>query len=151
VTSAHTSRERACRARSSAHGWLVRAACDVLIVDDDDDIRETLVEILSHYGYEARGTENGSTALELLRDGELIPSLILLDLMMPVMDGFVFREKQLEDPKLRAIPVIVMSAFRDTMQRAKDLRPADALRKPPDLDLLLRHVATYCHRESGSG
>lgn len=125
-------------------------ACDVLIVDDDDDIRETLVEILSRYGYQARGAENGSTALDLLHDGGLIPKLILLDLMMPVMDGFVFREKQLDDPKLRAIPVIVMTAFRDAMARAADLEPVAVLTKPLELAQLLRHVAAFCSREISS-
>ncbi len=83
----------------------------IFVVDDDTDLRETLGELLLEEGYDARLCENGRVALEQLRRGER-PRLILLDLMMPEMNGWQFREAQLEDAELRDIPVVVMTASR---------------------------------------
>jgi CheY-like chemotaxis protein len=83
----------------------------ILVVDDDTDLRETLGELLSEEGYDTRLFENGRRALEFLRAGER-PKLILLDLMMPEMNGWQFREEQLKDADLRDIPVVVMTASR---------------------------------------
>jgi CheY-like chemotaxis protein len=83
----------------------------ILVVDDDTDLRETLGELLSEEGYDARLFENGRRALEFLRRGER-PKLILLDLMMPEMNGWQFREEQLRDAELKDIPVVVMTASR---------------------------------------
>lgn len=83
----------------------------IFVVDDDTDLRETLGELLLEEGYDARLCENGRVALEQLRRGER-PRLILLDLMMPEMNGWQFREAQLEDAALRDIPVVVMTASR---------------------------------------
>lgn len=81
----------------------------ILVVDDDTDLRETLGELLCDEGYDARLFENGRTALEFLRHGER-PKLILLDLMMPEMNGWQFREEQLKHAELKDIPVVVMTA-----------------------------------------
>lgn len=83
----------------------------IYVVDDDTDLRETLGELLAEEGYRPRLCENGRVALDGLRAGER-PGLILLDLMMPEMNGWQFREAQLEDPRLRDIPVVVMTASR---------------------------------------
>ncbi len=83
----------------------------IVVVDDDTDLRETLGELLVEEGYDARLFENGRAALDFLHDGG-DPGLILLDLMMPVMNGWQFREAQLQDVSLREIPVDVMTASR---------------------------------------
>jgi CheY-like chemotaxis protein len=83
----------------------------IVVVDDDTDLRETIGELLCEEGYDARLFENGRVALEFLRGGEH-PRLILLDLMMPEMNGWQFREEQLKDAALRDIPVVVMTASR---------------------------------------
>jgi len=116
----------------------------ILVVDDDRDIRDSLVELLVEHGYPAIGAGNGVEALEILRTSESPPSLILLDLMMPVMDGREFRERQVENPAWSAIPVIVISAYSDVEQQARALA-LDHLRKPlairPLIDAIRRHVA----------
>lgn len=83
----------------------------IVVVDDDPDLRETLGDLLEEEGYEPRLFENGREALDYLRHGG-DPSLILLDLMMPEMNGWQFREAQLRDDRLREIPVVVMTASR---------------------------------------
>jgi CheY-like chemotaxis protein len=116
----------------------------ILVVDDDRDIRDTLVELLVDHGFPALGAGNGVEALEILRTSASPPSLILLDLMMPVMDGREFRERQLENPAWTAIPVIVISAYSDVEQQARALA-LDHLRKPlamrPLMDVVRRHCA----------
>lgn len=116
----------------------------ILVVDDDRDIRDTLVELLVDHGFPAIGAGNGVEALEILRTSASPPSLILLDLMMPVMDGREFRERQLENPAWTAIPVIVISAYNDVEQQARALA-LDHLRKPlamrPLMDAVRRHCA----------
>lgn len=104
----------------------------ILIVEDDADIREALVEFLSESGFSVQAAENGAKALELLRSG-LRPELILLDLMMPVMDGFAFREEQLKDPQISGIPVMVMSADGNISQKQSRIGAVDYLRKPLDI------------------
>jgi len=114
----------------------------VLIVDDDVDIREALLDVLTDHGYAADAVSNGREALEYLKDGAR-PCLILLDLMMPVMNGSQFRAAQLEDPQLRDVPVLVISAGNDVEQRSKAL-DTESMRKPLDLERLLALVARHC-------
>jgi CheY-like chemotaxis protein len=83
----------------------------IVVVDDDTDLRETIGELLCEEGHDARLFENGRAALDFLRVAER-PKLILLDLMMPEMDGWQFREEQLKDEALRDIPVVVLTASR---------------------------------------
>jgi len=82
----------------------------VLVVEDEDAARAGMEQLLRAAGYEAVGAPNGQAALELLRSG-LRAKVIILDLMMPVMDGWAFRREQLRDPHLAHIPVIVLSAL----------------------------------------
>jgi two-component system chemotaxis response regulator CheY len=114
----------------------------VLVVDDDKDIRETIREVLEAEGYSVATAENGAAALERLR--QLYPQLILLDLTMPVMDGISFREEQMNDDSLAAIPTIVMSARTDPGKDAGPLLVRACLSKPLDLDELLSLVGHYC-------
>ena len=118
----------------------------VLIVEDDDDIRETLLEVLSDNGFEPSSAANGAEALTFLRDHtDSKPHVILLDMMMPVLDGWGFRSAQLADPSLRSIPVIVLTAHASIEETAAALGVTGFLRKPvrldPLLDAIRRHAA----------
>jgi CheY-like chemotaxis protein len=115
----------------------------VLVVEDDPDIRATLCEALEDNGYSAAGAANGAEALEYLRTAAELPCLILLDLMMPVMDGQTFRTEQRADPKLANIPVVVISAYRDVERQANDLA-AEFLSKPVRLETLLETARKHC-------
>jgi CheY-like chemotaxis protein len=115
----------------------------VLVVEDDDTIRESLVDFLGDNGYPAVGAVHGRDALNKLRT-EPPPCLIVLDLMMPVMDGQTFRERQLQDPVLSEIPTVVMSAHRDVEHLAEEISAAGYLKKPLKLDELLRLVQRHC-------
>ena len=113
----------------------------VFIVEDDTDTREMLSKFLELEGYHVEAAANGRQALDRLGTG-VQPHVIVLDLMMPVMDGWEFRKRQVEDIRLRAIPTIVVSAAgRDRMARVS----ADAyLSKPVDMDELLESVNRFC-------
>jgi CheY-like chemotaxis protein len=114
----------------------------ILLVEDDDEIREALTDVLEQQGYLVEGARNGREALELLHDHEA-PRLILLDLMMPVMDGWQFRHAQLEDPMIARIPVVVLSAMTNLRTRTADLHAAECLAKPVDVAYLLEAVSRY--------
>jgi CheY-like chemotaxis protein len=116
----------------------------VLVVEDDLDIRESLMEILEDHGYEPIGAENGLEALARLREPGPHPCLILLDLMLPKMDGRAFRQQQqLLSPELAGIPVVVISAFRDVAQIAQEMQ-VDLLKKPFKLTELISVAQRYC-------
>lgn len=112
---------------------------DILLVEDDDDYREGLADILRSEGYSVRCAANGLEALEYLKKSESRPSLILLDLMMPVMNGWDFRERMLAEASLVDIPVIILSAAPGATDAAA-LHPAGALQKPVELAALLKLV-----------
>ena len=112
----------------------------ILIVEDDLDVREALTQVLEFEGYAVAGVTNGQEALDRLRAGEH-PSLILLDLMMPVMDGLQFRAAQMRDPSLAHIPVIVISADGKVDQKVASLGVAGYMKKPLDVDSLLALIA----------
>lgn len=114
----------------------------LLIVEDDPDIRTDLAELLRGEGYDARTAVDGRDALAQLRGG-LSPKLILLDLMMPVMDGWAFRAAQLGDPVLAAFPVVLLSGSGNVSQHAVDLQAVGWIRKPFALDDLLQTVARF--------
>lgn len=111
--------------------------CDlVLIVDDDESIRETIELALQMEGVPTAVAGDGRAALAWLR-AHRPPSLILLDLMMPVMDGWQFLAQVREDPALAQVPLVVISAFGRDLGSAAHL---PVLRKPIELDDLLRVV-----------
>jgi CheY-like chemotaxis protein len=112
----------------------------ILVVDDDEDIRESLIAYLEDNGYQPIGAVNGRHALDLLSDPNLRPSLIVLDLMMPVMDGRAFREAQLRSPLLSSIPVILISAYHSAVELAKNLGIEACLPKPIDPKVFLRVI-----------
>lgn len=113
----------------------------VMVIDDDDDIRETLAGLLEDEGYEVAAFPSGVDGLQALKGG-LAPRVILLDLMMPVMDGAEFRRAQLADPALASIPVILITAAGlDRVQRSDY---SEVLRKPLKIDRVLDAIALYC-------
>lgn len=116
--------------------------CSVLIVDDDADVRELLRVALTADGYRVSTAANGRDALHHLRSHEET-CIIVLDLALPIMDGERFRRAQLRDRSLAWIPVVVMSAFDDAANRARELGARRFLRKPLNLDEVrraLRHI-----------
>lgn len=116
----------------------VRPTGPVLVVEDDPDQRDAVVLALQHAGYAVVAAADGFEALELLQTGTR-PCLILLDLMMPEMDGVQFRKEQLKSAATADIPVVVVSAF-GQRTRAKSLQVADYLSKPVEIDQLVAVV-----------
>jgi DNA-binding response OmpR family regulator len=115
----------------------------VLVIEDDEDIRASLLEFFDDHGYQARGAANGREGLTALTAGAL-PCIIILDLMMPVMDGWTFRAEQLRRADVARVPVVVTSAYKDVEDRIKGLQATGFLPKPIDLDALLGIVRAHC-------
>jgi two-component system, chemotaxis family, chemotaxis protein CheY len=113
----------------------------VLVVDDDEIIRDFVSEALADEGYEIRTASNGRRALDVLHEWK--PNLIVLDLMMPEMDGWAFRAEQRKLPDAADVPVVVLSAVRDLRAQAAALEAASVLGKPFELDELLRTVGRF--------
>jgi CheY-like chemotaxis protein len=113
----------------------------VLIVEDDGDLRDMMAQLLMLEGFQTVSVANGREALEYLHHGAR-PDVILLDLMMPVMDGWEFRRRQQEDPDVAGVPVIILSALDPT--RAPGVEADAFLKKPLDFDRLLSLVRGYC-------
>lgn len=122
---------------------IAQDALSVLIVEDDAEIRETLSELLEDEGFHAAGVPHGGAALSFLR-GNPRPRLILLDLMMPVMCGWEFRNAQWQEPGLADIPVVVISGDADVAAKATAIQAVAYLRKPIDVDRLMDLVSRYC-------
>ncbi|MFP2898959.1 response regulator [Corallococcus sp. 4LFB] len=114
----------------------------LLLVDDDTAIADALSELLVDEGYAVAVARNGAEALSYLR-ANAAPSLILLDLMMPVMDGYAFREVQREDAALSRIPVFILSAGH-LGDRVRSLGVARVFKKPLLLDALLTAIQEHC-------
>jgi CheY-like chemotaxis protein len=123
---------------------------DVMVVEDDYAIRETLRELLEEEGYRVTQAANGAEALARLRDTDGPPSLILLDLMMPVMDGWEFRHAIADDPRLSEIPVIVISADHSLDTKVSSLHVQGWLAKPFELDQLLATIGRYTEGQYGA-
>ena len=119
----------------------------VLVVEDDVDTRTALVEVLQDGNYRLLTAENGKVALDELRAARCPPCVILLDVMMPVMDGNQFRQEQQKDPALEKIPVVVLSAHADAVASATQMGAAGFLKKPVDLGDLLRTVEQFCAKQ----
>ena len=114
----------------------------VMVVDDDQDISDILSEILTRAGHSVVTARNGVEALEKLKS--VRPALILLDLNMPVMDGFEFRRLQRLDPAVAQVPTVIMSALYQMRERIAHLGVDDALEKPIALERLLQVVEHFC-------
>ncbi len=105
---------------------------EILVVDDDPEVREALCDVLEDEGYAVVRAANGAEAIRYLRKGR--PRAIVLDLTMPVMDGYEFLDRRASDPTLSDIPVVVVSATIDARVPHEDV---EVIRKPIDLDALL--------------
>jgi CheY-like chemotaxis protein len=111
----------------------------ILLIEDDPDVSDTLAGLLARFGYSVTLARDGQQALSVLRVSESPPQLIVLDLMMPNMDGYRFRNAQVEDPRMASIPTIVITAeARATKER---LGVAACFRKPFDVEALLNEIA----------
>jgi CheY-like chemotaxis protein len=121
---------------------------NVLIVEDDADMRDMLAALLALEGFHAIGAEDGLEALHLLRTlrrrAPDMPCLVLLDLMMPRLGGNEFRRAQLGDPAVAGVPVAVMSGASDVEQRAQALGAVATVTKPIDVAALMEIVRRYC-------
>ncbi|WP_437984833.1 response regulator [Sorangium sp. So ce117] len=115
----------------------------ILVVEDDLDIRSILTQLLVFEGYDVEEAADGAEALTLLRR-DAPPALILLDLMMPVMDGWQLRAELQRDPALASIPVVIVSADVRVEQEASRLRVAGLLKKPLQIEPLLELVHRIC-------
>jgi CheY-like chemotaxis protein len=114
----------------------------VLVVEDDLDIREVMRMVLEASGYQVFEAGDGAEALAIARAHR--PGVILLDLMMPGMDGFQFRESQLQDPAIASIPVVIVSGGGAVPQKAAELGVAGYLVKPTDVQSLLAIMRDLC-------
>ena len=121
------------------------AAAKILVVEDDPELGEVLCEILTLYGYRASHAVDGVAALEMLNNGNL-PDLILLDLMMPRLDGWGFRAAQLAEMRLKDIPVVVLSAVGEIV---KPIEADYLLRKPVSPEKLHEIIERFRRRECG--
>jgi CheY-like chemotaxis protein len=117
---------------------------EVLVVEDDTDLRESLSQALRDHGFGVTPATNGQEALDILRAGAK-PSVILLDLLMPVLNGWQLRAELRRDPRLAQIPQVVISVcMDDTEQVVLELPPDDCLRKPFHLRILIDTLERHC-------
>jgi DNA-binding response OmpR family regulator len=121
--------------------------CKILIVENDDSLREGAAELLEENGYDVDSAEDGLAGLKLLKsmEGGKLPDLILLDLWMPRMDGWQFKAEIKKIPSFAKIPIVVFTADRlseDVLSIGAD----DYIVKPPDVEALLTTVEYFCHR-----
>lgn len=116
----------------------------VLVVDDESSIRDVLSMALEDEGYDVRTAPNGREALNTLETW--LPHVIVLDLMMPVMDGWTFRSEQRSRGNAAQVPVVVLSAARDVHTHAESLHASEVVPKPFDLEHLLGVVDRLAHR-----
>jgi CheY-like chemotaxis protein len=126
--------------------------CDrtVLVVEDDREVLEAIAEVLADSEYTTVAAANGAEALEQLRNAAIRPCLILLDVMMPTMDGWAFRAEQQRDPAIKDIPVVLLSAHTDVRSTAAQMAVAGFLAKPVAIDSLLDTVERFCALDSAA-
>lgn len=115
----------------------------VLIVEDDRDLCDAVSESLVEAGYDVAVAGNGAAAMEVLETSRVPPGLVLLDLMMPVMDGEEFLQEIRKQPRWAALPVVVFTADGQAVTKVTSLGAQGALRKPVKLDDLLDTVSRY--------
>ena len=121
---------------------MVKTRKSILVVEDDDSIRTSMIEILEMEGYSTFSATNGQEALDILKAGEIPkPCLVLLDMMMPIMNGREFLDNIMKDTLLAPIPVLIVSAVADP---ANSKGSVGFLKKPIDLDTILEIVSRYC-------
>lgn len=116
----------------------------ILIVEDDTDIRDTLAEILEYEGFDVVPAASGQEALDRLRAG-LLPGLILLDLMMPGINGWGVAGQLRQMPALAEVPVVVVSGVCDIKSQTASLQVDGCLAKPVEVERLLETIHRFCH------
>jgi CheY-like chemotaxis protein len=117
----------------------------ILLVDDHEESRDALAMLLKNEGFQVREASDGQEALDVLYDGPR-PCLVVLDLMMPGMDGWEFRQRQLKSPQFARIPVVVLSGHANLSAAATGLSAQEVMAKPVELRRLLELVRDYCPR-----
>ncbi len=118
----------------------------ILVIDDDRELCEGLAEYLSLQGYAVQCATNGREALRLLADSQNRPALVLLDLMMPVLDGWGFLAARRRDPQLADLPVVILSGCHDVTQKARDAGAVAVVRKPVEPRALLRVIEHFAEQ-----
>jgi len=113
----------------------------LLVVDDDADLREAITDVLRDAGYEVLVASNGRQALEVLARSSPLPGLVLLDMMMPVLDGAGFLAELGHHPEWAGVPVVVFSA--SATPNIQELGARGWIRKPVDLEALLEVVGQH--------
>lgn len=116
----------------------------IVIVEDDVDVRETLAEVLEEEGFQSKAFSDGPQALAWLSACQTPPALILLDLMMPTMDGWAFRAEQCRTGDLQQIPTVILSADSNIAENSEALQVAGFLRKPIHMQTLLNLAERFC-------
>lgn len=115
----------------------------VLVVEDEQDARAMMSALLECHGFDVATAANGREGLDQAR--RLHPCVIVLDLMMPIMSGEQFRLAQLQEPDIRDIPVVVLSARHDAAEVAFRFKAAGFMPKPLDVDSLVCLIENQCH------
>ena len=115
--------------------------CLVAIIEDDTEFRDMLRDLLEEERYDVVALSNGAEALETLR-GDTLPNVILLDVSMPVMDGFDFLRFRNDDPQLAAVPVVLVTNAKP--HERPTIGVNDVVRKPIDIDEILFAIKRYC-------
>jgi CheY-like chemotaxis protein len=116
----------------------------IAIIDDDADIRDVLRTLFEERGYQVVEAADGREALAMLEQAEIKPDVLLLDLMMPMMDGWQLRAKLRQDPSLASIPIVIMSAHLALLRAIANAEPnLTVLAKPVEIERLFEIVARY--------
>ncbi len=121
----------------------------ILVVDDDDDILKMTSFVLKQLGYEVATANDGARGLATLRAGVVAPCLILLDLMMPGMDGATFRKKLREIPVASNVPIVILSGDSGLATKVAELGVAGFEQKPISVQRLAAVAAKYCRPATG--
>ena len=130
-------------------GCGVEGTARVLVVEDNDDLRSLLKDVLDDAGFDVEAVADGAQALNVAAAWE--PAAIILDLMMPVMDGAAFLRERRQVPGLADVPVLVLTAHPYHYRVLDGINPTAVLRKPYDVDELIAAVHALCARETGRG
>jgi len=115
----------------------------ILLVDDNRDLCEALAEFLSLQGHAVQCAADGSEALRMIADSQTYPAVILLDLPMPILDGWGFLAERGKDARIAAVPVVIMSGCSDVAPRAREAGAAAVVRKPVEPQALLRVIEHF--------
>ena len=116
----------------------------ILVVDDDDDILNMTSYVLKQLGYRVATASDGAKGIDAIRSERIMPCLILLDLMMPVMDGAAFRRKLLEIPEAKDVPIVILSGDDELAAKAAGMRVGGFEGKPISVARLAELAAKYC-------